>query len=442
MSGDPPGPQGDRLTGNLHSFTSDPLGFLTDCAREYGDVVNISSHNVLLGDPGDIERMLVDREGVFAKTTAETRQRTRKRGFPRAMMNSEGADWRHKRTRVSPAFTRALVAGAADLAHQEASELADRWPTGEPLDPAPAVARLALRTVTKLMFGSAMSDEDVAAVSRLVREIMDVSLSPITLPDWVPAPRAVRMRRALRDVDRVIAGVAGRSHAADPSAAPVLRALLDGDPAPSQEELRDELATLVLSGFETTKNAVLWCCEQLARHPAVADRVAAEATAAETTAAEGAGAGRLAALPFTDAVVRETMRLYPPAWLTSRETIEEVEFGGYRIAPGTTVTVSQWVTHRDPRWHADPAGFRPERWLGGAGQPPRGAYFPFGLGPRACIGAAVAGTEVTVVVAELCRRFRFELDDPAAVRPRPALSLQPSGLGLRLRARQVADAAG
>ncbi|MFC5288787.1 cytochrome P450 [Actinokineospora guangxiensis] len=400
MPGPPPGPVGDRTTGTLAAFTADPLGFLTACAREHGDVVSIASRNVLLCAPEDIEQMLVDRTGDFAKTGGLTRGR--RQGFPEAMMNSDGAVWRGKRDRLGPAFTRDLVTAAAALARAEAAAV--DWPPGTAVDPAPAVARVTLRSVTRLLFGTALTDVDVAAVGRLVAEIMDLSVSPYALPEWLPTPRALRMRRALRGMDGVVARIGAGS-------SPVLSALGGAGAA----ELRDELATLVLSGFETTKNAVLWTLHHLATHPEHAERVAEDAGGA-----------------FTDAVVREAMRLHPPAWLTSREALRDVEFGGYHVPAGTTVTVSQWVTHRDPRWFPDADGFRPDRWLGPATRP-RGSYFPFGLGPRACIGGAIAVAEATAVVAELGRRFHVRSAGP--VRPRPALSLQPAGLRLLVSAR-------
>ncbi|MGX7828793.1 cytochrome P450 [Actinokineospora sp. 24-640] len=398
----PPGPVGDRATGNLAAFTADPLGFLTACAREHGDVVSIASRNVLLCDPADIERVLVDRAGDFAKTGGKTRGR--EQGFPEAMMNSDGAVWRRKRDRVGPAFTRDLVARAAELAGAEAAAVT--WEPGPALDPAPAVSRLALRSVTRLLFGAALSDADIAAVGRLVREIMALSLSPYALPSWLPTPGTLRMRRALREMDGVVGRIGSGS-------SPVLSALEGASP----QELRDELATLVLSGFETTKNAVLWTCHHLSENPDAAARVAVEAGGPT---------------PYTDAVVRESLRLHPPAWLTSRESRRDTEFGGHTIPAGTTVTVSQWVTHRDPRWFPDSAEFRPDRWLTDPHHP-RGAYFPFGLGPRACIGAAIATAETTAAVAALTARHHFH--PTTSITPRPALSLQPDGLRLRVSAR-------
>ncbi|MEU4747039.1 cytochrome P450, partial [Actinosynnema sp. NPDC023658] len=334
-----PGPRGNAALGNLADFTADPLGFLTSAAREHGDVVAIGAANVLLAHPDEVERVLVDRAGAFTKTSARTMTRTRRRGFPEAMMNSDGARWRAKRDRLGPGFTRSLVAGAADVALAEAVSLADGLPTGQPVDPGPAVARLVLRGVTRLLSGHVLEDADVDAVGRLVVGVMDASTSPVALPDWLPTPANVRMRRALREVDGVVDRIASGD-------GPVVAALLAD--RPSRGELRDELATLVLSGFETTKNAVLWSCDLLARHPDHAQRVADEANAAASE--RRGGAALLEALPFTSAVVRESLRLFPPVWITSRESSRDERFGGYDVPAGTTVTVSQWVSHRDPRW--------------------------------------------------------------------------------------------
>lgn len=427
-----PGPAGDRLTGTLHDFSRDPLRFLTEAARSYGDVVQISTRNVLLADPGDIETMLVDRSGSFSKRRTDgTDVGMRGQGFPHAMLNAEGEDWRHKRDRLQPAFSRKLLATTADLVATEADRMVAGWQADRPLDLQRDVSRLTLRVVTRLLFGASFTDAEVAVVGRLVSGVMDLSTSPIRLPEWLPTLRVLRIRRALRALDRVLAKTAAAPVARDLDEAPALARLLAADPPLSFEELRDELATLVMAGYETTNDTVVWASVLLATHPPIAERVATEADAA----ADRSGLARLEALPYTHAVVREAMRLYPAVWITSRDTTTEVEFGGFRIPPGTTVTVSQWVTHRDERWFPDPLTFRPERWLPGTTAPPRGAYFPFGLGARACIGASIGLTEAVLIVSETWRRWRLELTDPDAVRPRPAIALQPTGAGMLLRAR-------
>lgn len=421
-----PGPTGDRFIGNLAAFSADPLGFLTDCARTYGDVVTLGSHNVLLVNPADVERVLVDRDGAFVKTTDNSLLHARKQGFPEAMMNSEGEDWRHKRRRMSPVFARRMVAEATTVARQEVLRTLEHWQVGQVGEFDRDISALTLRTVTRLMFGSAMDQADIDAVGRLVSVIMDFSTSQITMPQWFPTSRGRRLRKSLKEIDDVLARIASSSVDGAADRAPVLHALLSDDPRPPAAEVRDELATLILSGFETSKNAIIWACHLLARHPEIAERVGAEADAA----AESDG---LEAFPFTDRVVREVLRLYPTTWITSRESVRETEFHGHLVPVGTTVTVCQWVTHRDARWYQDPESFLPQRWEGAA--PARGAYFPFGLGPRACVGAAVATTEIVVAVAEICRRFRLEPADTEVLRPRPALALQAVGARFRLAAR-------
>ncbi|MFF3691962.1 cytochrome P450 [Streptomyces sp. NPDC002221] len=431
---DIPGPAGDTYLGNLHAFSSDPLGFLTRCAGEYGDVVRLGEHNVLLTGPELVERMLVDRGGDFNKKGAEDSGRAaRGRGFPTAMMNSDGADWKSKRRRMQPAFGRTLAVKAAELVDAQGERMLSGWRLGEQRDLHGDVSVLVLRLVTQLMFGDEFTDRDAALVSRLVRPIMELSTSPLLLPDWVPTPRHIRLRRGLRDMDRLLRRLTSNPQAVDPERAPVLHALVTGSPTPSPQELRDELATLVLSAFETSNDAVVWTSVLLARHPEIAGRVRDEALAAFSSTP--AGLSRMERLPYTGAVVRESLRLYSPAWMTSRDSTADLEFGGYGVPAGTTVTVSQWVNHRDPRHWERAEEFDPGRWLDeGARKVPRGSYFPFGLGARACIGASLATTEIVHIVADIWRRHRLELIDPQGITPRPALALQPMGVKVVPRA--------
>ncbi|MFC4516861.1 cytochrome P450 [Streptomyces ehimensis] len=421
-----PGPGGDKYLGNLHAFSTDPLGFLTECSRTYGDVVRLGANNVLLTSPGDVERMLVDRNAKFSKASADTRRGSRRQGFPLSTMNSDGATWQAKRHRMQPAFGRKLSTKAAEIVADQGERMLAGWRPGTPRDLQDDVSVLTLRLVTSLMFGDEFSEEDTAEIARLVAPIMDLSTSPVLLPEWVPTPRKLRIRRSMARVDRTLRALAASPAAADPDRAPVLHALVHGDPPPTPDELRDELATLIMAGFETTNDAVVWTSVLLARHPEVAERVRAEAEAA--FAATPAGLARMEALPYTNAVVRESLRLYSPVWLTSRDAMEDMEFSGHIVPAGTTVTVSQWVAHRDPRHWEEAEEFRPERWLGKGPSVPRGSYFPFGLGPRVCIGAAVATTETVHIVADIWRRFRLDLVHPERIRPRPALALQPMGV--------------
>lgn len=421
---DMPGPVGDRVLGNLQEFSSDPLRFLTACAAEYGDVVRISPRNVLLAGPEHVERMLVDRNDAFVKQGPETRRAGRRQSLPLSTMSADGEDWKAKRRRVQPAFGRDMSAAAAAAVGEQAERMLAEWRPGQVRDLQHDVSLVTLRLITSLMLGEEYTDTDIAHVAGMVEPIMDLSASPVVLPEWIPTRRKLQIRRDLRKVEKKLAEVAASDRAHDPQAAPVLHALLQGTPTPTAAEAKDELATLLMAGYETTNDSVVWASVLLAQHPEAAERVHEEAQAA--LSGKATGMALLAELPFTDAVLRETLRLYSPVWMTSRDARIDVEFADYVIPAGVTVTVSQWVNHRDPRYWKKAEEFRPERWLGKeSADIPRGSYFPFGLGPRTCFGAALASVEATGLLASIWSRFALSLSTPDAVRARPALVLQP-----------------
>ena len=421
---DIPGPAGDRVLGNLHEFSADPLRFLTACAREYGDVVRISEQNVLLASPEHVERMLVDRNADFVKKGPGTRNAGRRQNLPLSTMSADGEDWKAKRRRIQPAFGRELSAAAAAAMRGQGERMLEQWRPGQVRDLQQDVSVVTLRLVTALMFGEEYTDSEIADVAGMVDPIMDLSASPVLLPEWIPTRRKLQIRRNLRRVERTLAEVAASGRAADPKAAPVLHALLHGTPTPTPAEVNDELATLLMAGYETTNDAVVWASILLARNPDAAERVHHETEKA--LAGNATGMALLGELPYTDAVLRESLRLYSPVWMTSRDAAVDVEFADYVVPAGTTVTVSQWVNHRDPRYWKQAEEFRPERWLGKEpANIPRGSYFPFGLGPRTCFGASLASVEAVSLLAAVWSRFRLRLAAPESVHARPALALQP-----------------
>jgi cytochrome P450 len=199
----------------------------------------------------------------------------------------------------------------------------------------------------------------------------------------------------------------------------------DGD-AMSDVQLRDELVTLFLAGHETTAIALSWTWYLLAHHPLVKDRLVAELFGEMDR--RPATVADLPRLPFADAVVKEAIRLYPPAYVLGREALTDCEIGGYPIPAGATLFMSPWVMHRDPRWFASPEKFLPERWLDGlAVRLPRFAYMPFGGGPRICIGDRFAMMEAVLILATIARRFRLERVSDTEVVPFPSITLRPEG---------------
>ncbi|WP_017589869.1 cytochrome P450 [Nocardiopsis ganjiahuensis] len=395
----PPGPHGGRGTSNVADFALDPLSFLSRAAREFGDVVSLTPSNVLLAHPDDIRRVLTDSGENVVKISEGVRRGPT--GFPLAMMNSEGADWERKRARLRPAFRSERLEHLERVAREGVAHTVDAWRDGETIDVHQEMSRLAMRIGATHIAGHELGErgETLAAA---VAAIMRLTSSP-RLPTWLPTRVNRELKRSLRTLDETLAALI-RDHRPTGADTALDRLLSDDPPF---EEVRDELATLLMSGYETTADALTWLFFALGGH--------------------GEADARMADDGYALAAAKEAMRLYPPAWVISRETVRPFEAGGYTLPAGTVLGLSQWVTHRDGRWFPDPEEFRPERWFG-RGPSPRHAYFPFGAGPRGCVGASMALRETEVIARELRARVRLELVDPQGVRPNPALALQPRGV--------------
>ncbi|HEX2080779.1 MAG TPA: cytochrome P450 [Longimicrobium sp.] len=434
----PPGPRGRPLIGNLAEFSEDALGFLTRCAREHGDVVRLGKSNYLVCHPRDIEQVLVGTNRLFVKRRNVVRLEKPVPGlFSEAMMNSEGAEWLHRRRTSQPAFHRERVAACAELIVRLTEDAIAEWRPGETRDPYRDMRRLSLDVVSRFLFGETVAGE-ARRIAIAVNELMRAASSPVRVPRWMPTPGNRRFQRAMRDLDDLLYALVARQRAR-PSGGSDLMALLlagsnpDGSPL-TDVQLRDELATMIMSGHETTTDALVWTWWLLARHPEAEERLLAEVE--QVLADAPAGAAELPRLRYVEAVVKESMRLYPPGWMTSREAVADCELGGYPVPAGTTVAVSQWVTHRDPRFFADAEAFRPERWLDGSLDGlPKYAYFPFGGGPRFCIGASLAMIEAVLILATVARRFRLEAAPGIEVVAQPAIALRPLGVRVVVRGR-------
>jgi cytochrome P450 len=207
----------------------------------------------------------------------------------------------------------------------------------------------------------------------------------------------------------------------------------------SDTQLRDEVITLFLAGHETTANALSWTWWLLAQNPEAEAKLHREL--ATVLGGRAATLEDLPRLPYTNNVITESMRLYPPAWGMARLAIEDVEIGGYTVPKGSGVTLAQWVVHRDPRWFDAPEEFRPERWEGDLlKRLPRFAYFPFGGGPRQCIGNNFATMETALVLATIAQKFRMRLVPEHPVVPMPTITLRPRyGIRMVLESREGAE---
>lgn len=437
----PPGPPGRPLVGSLPEIRRDPLGFLARVSSEYGDIAHFRLgpyHAFLLNRPEDIERVLVTQQHRFEKGRTLDGAR---RLFGNGLLTSDGAHHVRQRRLVQPTFHRVRMDDYADAMTHLSAAWCDGLNEGCAVDIAAEMSRLTLAITGRIVFG-ADGDGVVAEIRDSLDTatgLLEVAVLPFAgLLDLLPSPRTRRFRAARATIDRVVNDVverrrrSGRAHG---DVVSLMIAAREGanDDGMSRIQLRDEIVTLLLASHETTANALAWTWYLLSLHGDVEARLRAELDAIlgsdrRPTAAD------VPNLPFTRAVLAESMRLYPPAWLIARVAVEDHEACGFVIPAGALVVLSPWAVHRNSAWFARPEAFDPGRWcVEGQGSRPRFSYFPFGGGPRGCMGEAFAWMEGVLLLAVIARRWRFRLLDAlASPRPHPGLTLTPKP-GIRVR---------
>jgi cytochrome P450 len=259
-------------------------------------------------------------------------------------------------------------------------------------------------------------------------EMFDLVLLPFA--EWLvhlPLPRMRRYQAAQQALDALIYGIIAARRASGEDRGDLLSMLLhaqdaEGSGTMTDRQLRDEVITLFLAGHETTANALTWTWWLLARHPEVERHLHAELD--QVVNGRMPAADDVGRLPYTRAVVAESMRLYPPAWTMGRRVLRDYRWNGHEIPAGSLILMSQWIVHRDPQWWPEPTRFDPTRWLGDTAARPRFAYFPFGGGNRVCIGEGFAWSEAIMVLAGIAQRWRFALDPAHPVTPQPLITLR------------------
>ncbi len=444
-----PGPAGHWLSGNLGDFGRDPLGFLGLCAANYGDVVRLRFFNrsvCLVNNPAVIEHVLATGARKFRKTMGY-RTPFMRRLFGNGLLTSEGEHWTKQRRLAQPAFHRDRINAYARQVVEFTDEMVSGWRSGETMEIHAEVLKLTTRVVVKSLFNSEVPPEidNLSESSAVVMKRFSSLMSPSRMwMNLLPSRSGRAFGRVMKQLDEFIFRLVRERRASGEDKGDLLSMLLmagdeDGS-GMSDQELRDELVTLMVAGLDTTALALSWAIHLLAHHPEVQSKLKTELS--EVAGSRCPTVDELKRLPFTEAVIKESLRLYPPAWIVGREALEDFEAGGVLIPEGTSVIMSQWLVHRDARWFPDADAFRPERWLDGstAGMP-KFAYFPFGGGPRICIGSAFAMMEATLALAVIQQRFAFTDVPGKQIGLWPAITLQPS-TGIWVRLRSVANAPG
>jgi cytochrome P450 len=434
----PPGPPGLPFLGVAVGFSADPLERMTYWAREYGDVVHWRvprAHLFLVVHPDDIAAVLVGDHAQYMKDDL-THELSRFVG--RGLLTSEGSFWRRQRRIAAPSFQPRHIAAFADTMVARTLQTIDRWPARSARDVHTDMMHLTLDIVLDTLFGEAQVP-DQAEVGEIVGMLMaGFQASYLSwrrmLPGWMNKERFAALDRARARLDAILFEIIRARRAEHRDRDDVLGRLLaaqdeDGSRM-TDPQLRDEVATLFLAGHETTALALSYALDLLARHPEQAATLASEA--ARVLGGRAARLADVPALVYADAVVRESMRLFPPAYAIGREALEDREIAGWVVPRGAQVLVPQWVVHRDARWFVAPDDFRPERWLDGlADRLPRFAYFPFGGGARVCVGNHFAMLEAVLALATLAQHVRVRPDGDRRVALSPSVTLRPKD-GVRL----------
>ncbi len=430
------------MLGSVFDYAKDPLGFIERCVREYGDVSFahfLGEPTYLLQNPEHIEHVLVTRNRHYIKDKL-LRELLGGRLLGKGLLTNDGDAWLRQRRLMQPAFHRQRLAAYGQVMAEHARRQLASWRDGEVRDVYADMMGLTLGIVIKSLFDLEVEGEAETVGPALAR-VMEhfASVQCLVFPEWLPTPENLGYRAAVERMDAFVSELVQRRREAGGESGDLLSLLLhvqdeDGGRM-SDRQIRDEVLTLALAGHETTSITLAFCWYLLARHP--------EAEATLHRELDSVLGGRaptvedLPALTFTECVVKESLRLFPPAWSISREAVEEDEVGGWKIPVGAVVVMNPWTVHRDARFFDEPEVFRPQRWAEGLEQRlPRFAWFPFGGGPRLCIGSGFAMMEARLVLATLAQRFRVERVPDDEVELLPSITLRPKhGVKVRLRAR-------
>ncbi len=427
----PSGPRKNLLLGSATDLIASPLEFLKDTAS-YGDVASFRLgpfRAYLVRAAEDVNEVLVKQGDVFTRDPIMRYASGKFLG--NGIINSEGNFHRDQRRMMQPAFHHKRLEGYVELMVNQTDRMIKQW---ESLDDIPVnseIAALTLKIVCEALFKSDITD-DVANVIEAVHyfeEVLAVELRhPVPIPDWLPIPRKQRLRKGVALLHEVISEMIGDRRASAVDKGDVLSTLLlatseDGSPMP-EEQMIDEMTTMVIAGHETSATVITWILYLMGLYPEINTRVVNELDS--VLAGRAPQMSDLPQLKYLDCVIKETLRLFPPGWLIGRTPKEDLTIGGYTIKKGQLIYMSPYITQRDSRYFEEPDAFKPDRWLDGFESTlPKGAYFPFSNGFHVCIGQQFALMEIKLIVARLLQHFQFERTQSEPIEPVALVTLCP-----------------
>jgi cytochrome P450 len=438
-----PGPRGAPLLGSLGSWRGDTAEFLLCLQRDYGEVVRMRLGPMtvhLVTEPQAVRRILQENNANYTRGPLYDQF---KLVMGKGLLTTDGPYWRAHRRAVAPVFLRNAVAAIGPNVVEATTEMLDGWEAraraGEPVELVAEMLKLTLVTLSRSLFAY-----DIRPSADQVRPVVDSVIEVMfkrgtfaeMVPSWLPTARNRRISEIHRVFDRVVHDVrAGYAATGKGPLIDLMESAADPDTGSrwTDAEIRDELLTIYLAGHETTAVALTWTLISLATHPWAQEELDAEV--ARVLGGEAPAASSVDELSWTSMVIDESLRLYPPIWIYPRAAIEADVLGGYDIAAGSSILLSPLVSHRNPRVWDNPEAFDPRRFTPEAvRQRPKLTYFPFGAGPRMCLGNFMALMEMRMIVAMISQRFRLNLvpgntvrygDPVISLRPRPEVLVKP-----------------
>ena len=429
----PPGPKGLPVAGSIFEYFKDILGFLVRMREEYGDVAyyKLGSRKMYqLSNPEHIKDVLVTHNRNFTKSRALQRAKI---VLGEGLLTSEGEHHIKQRKIIQPVFHQKRIRGYGDTMARYASGLAGEWENGQVVDIHGEMMRLSLAIVSKTIFDADVeseSDEIGKSLTNLVTLFPRLLFPYSEFLDKLPLPSNKRCDDAIEHLDKIIYKLIDERRTGSVEREDLLSMLLDAqDESGSREgmsdrQVRDEAVTLFLAGQETTANSLSWTFYLISQHPEVENKLHQEIS--EVLGERLPTLDDLGKLSYTERVFKEALRIYPPAWAVARRAIHDYEVGGYHVPRGTDIFMSQFVVHRDPRFYKEPLKFDPDRWTPEfeAGLP-KFAYFPFGGGPRRCIGEPFAWMEGVIVIAALMSGWKMRLVPNQKIVPEALITIRP-----------------
>lgn len=425
-----PGVSGWPIVGSIPRFTRDPLGFITQLRRKHGPVARFRMAGlpyVLLSDPEGIEQVLVRQHTSFQKH--DYLRMSLGDALGDGLLVAEGEDWMTQRQLAQPNFRPKRIRGYAPAMRDQTERIVEAWRTQPERELHTDMTLLTLRIVAEALFDVSV-DAQADAIGEALDDVMarfsaDNRLLTL-LPKSVPLPINRRYHRGVTRVRGIVEDLIddrARDPAGEDLMSRMIRAYQAHEAGLDRDRLRDELVTFLVAGHETTALTLTWTLWLLGTHPEQQTRLHEELDTLETPIEPAA----LDELPFLDAVVDESMRLLPAVWAFGRQAIEDVEIAGRPLPKGTQIMMSQWVVQRDPEVWGQPERFDPDRWLDGrADETHRFAHFPFGGGPRTCIGDSFALLEAKLCLAALLSRFEVHAVDAERPALDPSITLRPA----------------